>query len=154
MERVEEKMQSVRESLMSVQVPWWPVFFWLFVGQLVHEGIMVGLDEWSRLSAMGLDERIRFIKSEISDDVLISAVVSMILVDIGRYLMITAGWFKNLVDRNIAAYEDKIRAKVRNEALAEGLAEGRAEVLGVLDEDTRKEAECKLRRNGDSATRN
>ncbi len=90
---------------------------------------------------MELSERKRFIRSEVADDVLISAVIAIALVDIGRYLVITAGWFKNLVDRNIAAYEEKIRA------------EGRSEVLGVLDEDVRKDAERKLGRNGDSETR-
>ena len=52
--------------------------------------------------------------------------------------MITAGWFKELVDRNIESHRKKLRD------------EGRAEVLAVLDEDARKEAERKLRRNGDS----
>ncbi len=32
----------------------------------------------------------------------------------------------------------------------EGIAEGKAEVLGMLDEDTRREVERKLRRNGNS----
>ena len=55
--------------------------------------------------------------------------------------MLTSGWLKNIIDRNIANYEKRVRA------------EGRAEVLAVLDEDTRKGAEQKLRRNGDSETR-
>ena len=64
----------------------------------------------------------------------------MILVDLGRYLLLTSGWLKNLIDRNISNYEKRVRA------------EGRAEVLRVLDEDTRKDAEQKLHRNGDSQT--
>ena len=52
--------------------------------------------------------------------------------------MITAGWFKEVVDRNIESHREKLRD------------EGREEVLAVLDEDARKEAERKLRRNGDS----
>ena len=54
--------------------------------------------------------------------------------------MLTSGWLKNIIDRNIANYENRVRA------------EGRAEVLRVLDEDTRKDAEQKLHRNGDSQT--
>ncbi len=142
MEEVKEKPGSVRESFLSVNVSWWPVAFWLFVGQLIWEGVMVVLDERSRLLTMELSERVRFIRSEVADDVLISVVISIALVDIGRYLVITAGWFKNLVDRNIAAYEEKIRASARAEILAD--------VFRVLDEDTRKEVERELRRNGDS----
>ena len=52
---------------------------------------MVLLDAGSALSGMGLIERIRFVRSELADDVVISAVVSMILVDLGRYLLLTSG---------------------------------------------------------------
>ena len=97
------------------------------------------------MSAMELSEWLRFIRSELADDVLVSAVIAIAIVDIGRYLVITAGWFKNLVDRNIAAYEEKI--------LDRGRAEGRNQVLENLDEDARKEVERKLRRNGDSMPR-
>ena len=89
---------------------------------------------------MGLVDRVRFVRAELADDVVISAVVAMILVDLGRYLLLTSGWLKNLIDRNISNYEKRVRA------------EGRAEVLRVLDEDTRKDAEQKLHRNGDSQT--
>ena len=64
--------------------------------------------------------------------------------------MLTSGWLKNLIDRNISDYEDRIRAQGRADARDEFLAEGRDEVLAVLDEDTRKDVEQKLRRNGDS----
>ena len=52
--------------------------------------------------------------------------------------MVTAGWFKELVDRNIESHREKLRD------------EGREEVLKVLGKDAREEAERKLRRNGDS----
>ena len=63
--------------------------------------------------------------------------------------MLTSGWLKNVIDRNIANYEARVRAEGRHE----GRNEGRAEVLAVLDEDTRKAAEQELRRNGDSEPR-
>ena len=94
---------------------------------------------------MSLIERVRFVRSELADDIVISAAVSMILVDLGRYLLLTSGWLKNLIDRNISQYEARVRA--------EGRAEGRDEFLAVLDEDTRKDVEQKLRRNGDSEPR-
>ena len=63
--------------------------------------------------------------------------------------MLTSGWLKNVIDRNIANYEARVRAEGRHE----GRNEGRAEVLAVLDDDTRKAAEQELRRNGDSEPR-
>ncbi len=91
---------------------------------------------------MGLVEQVRFIRSEIADDVLISAVISMALVDIWMYTLITAGWLKNRIEKR----EERIRN--------EGRDEGREEVLAILDDDARKEAERKLRRNGNPETRN
>ena len=148
MEKVGESVRAARDSLLSVLPSWWPVFFWLFIGQLIWETVMVVLDAGIALSGMGLIERVRFVRSELADDVVISAAVSMILVDLGRYLLLTSGWLKNLIDRNISNYEKRVRAEGR----VEGRNEGRAEVLHVLDEDTRKDAEQKLRRNGDSET--
>ena len=64
--------------------------FWLFIGQLVLEAAMVVLDERSRLSPMSLVEQARLIRSEISDDILISAVIAIALVDIWRNILVTA----------------------------------------------------------------
>ena len=64
--------------------------------------------------------------------------------------MITAGWYQRLVDRNIAAHDAKVRARFRArfmEVFDEAQAAGRDEVLALLDEETRKEAERKLRSN-------
>lgn len=148
MERATENQSPARESLLSVRAPWWPVFFWLFVGQLAWEGVMVALGESAILSGMGLVERIRFVKTELSDDVLVSAAVSMIIVDIGRSVVFTSIWLKGVFDRHLAAYDERVRARALAEGRAEGLAEGRNEILNALDEDTRKEVELKLRRNG------
>ena len=60
--------------------------------------------------------------------------------------MLTSGWLKNLIDRNVSQYEERVRAEGRHE----GRNEGRGEVLAVLDEDTRKATEQELRRNDDS----
>ena len=56
--------------------------------------------------------------------------------------MLTSGWLKNLIDRNISQYEERVRS--------EGRAEAREEILATLDEVTRKEVEQKLHRNSDS----
>ena len=66
--------------------------------------------------------------------------------------MLTTRWLENLVERNKAAYDERIRTEGRTEGRAEGRTEALAEVLALLDEDTRKDVERKLRRNGDSET--
>ena len=70
--------------------------------------------------------------------------------------MITTQWLENLVKRNISNYEERVRAEGLDQGLDQGRTEGRAEmlseVLDVLDEDTRKDVEQKLQRNGDSET--
>ena len=119
-----------------------PSPFWLFVGQLALEAVMVVLDERSRLSAMNLVEQARFIRSEITDDVLISVVIAIALVDLWRYTLITAGWLQRRIERR--------EERIRNEGRAEGSAETQERILGMLDEDTRKEIESELRRNGNS----
>ena len=62
-----------------------------------------------------------------------------------------------LYERYVRRLDREAREKGREEGLAEGRTEGRtegrAEVLALLDEDTRKDAERKLQRNGDSETR-
>ena len=131
-----------RDSLLSIHPSWWPAFFWIFVAQLIWEAVMLLLDAGSALSDMSPIDRIRFIRAELADDVAISAVISMVIAETWRHIMITTQWLENLVERNKATYDEKIRA--------EGRTEGLAEVLALLDEDTRKDVERKLRRNGDS----
>ena len=114
---------------------------------------MILLDAGPALSDMSLIDRTRFVRAELADDVVISAVFAMLMTETWRHIMITTQWLENLVNRNISNYEEKILARGREEARDEFLAEGRAEVLAVLDEDTRKDAERKLERNGDSDTR-
>ena len=69
--------------------------------------------------------------------------------------MITTGWLERIIERNKAVYEEKklAEARAREEArarvLVQARAEGHAEVLAVLDEDTRKVVERKLRRKVD-----
>ena len=59
--------------------------------------------------------------------------------------MITAGWLEHLIARNAANRLAEAQAEGYAEGYAEGLAEGRARALAVLDKDTRKEVERKLR---------
>ena len=63
--------------------------------------------------------------------------------------MLTSGWLKNLIDRNISQYEERVRADPK------AAPKAREEILAtVLDEDTRKEVEQKLHLNGGSQTKN
>ena len=61
--------------------------------------------------------------------------------------MITTQWLENLVKRNISNYEERVRAEGLDQGLDQGRAEMLSEVLDVLDEDTRKDIERKLRDN-------
>ncbi len=128
--------------------------FWLFIGQLALETVMVVLDERSRLSAMGLVEQARLIRSEIADDILISAVIAIALVDIWRNILVTAEWLKSRIERREERIRneghDEGRAEGRVEGRVEGRDEGREEVLALLDENARKDIERKLRRNRNS----
>ena len=56
--------------------------------------------------------------------------------------MVTAEWLKSRIERR--------EERIRNEGREEGGAEMQKRILGMLDEDTRKEIESELRRNGDS----
>ena len=59
--------------------------------------------------------------------------------------MVTAEWLKSRIERHEAKRLAEARSEGYTEGYAEGLAEGRAKVLAVLDKDTRKEVERKLR---------
>ena len=48
---------------------------------------------------MGIVEQARLIRSELSDDILISAVIAIALVDIWRNILITAEWLKSRIER-------------------------------------------------------
>ena len=87
---------------------------------------------------MGIVEQARLIRSELSDDILISAVIAIALVDIWRNILVTAEWLKSRIERR----EERIRN--------EGITEGQDQVLRLLDENARKEIESELRRNGNS----
>lgn len=111
---------------------------------------MVVLDERSRLSAMGLVDQTRFIRSEIADDILVSAVIAIALVDLWRNALITAEWLKRRIEKREERIRNDGREEGRVEGREEGRVEGREEVLKVLGKDAREEAERKLRRNGES----
>ena len=111
---------------------------------------MVRLDERTHLSDMELLDQARFIRSEIADDVLVAAVIAIAVVDIWRYILITAGWLQRRLERREAKRLDEAREEGRDEGLVKGVAEGVEKVLSVLDEEARKDAERKLNLNGNS----
>ena len=104
---------------------------------------MITLEAGPTLSGVSPLDRVRFVRDELADDLVISAVISMAAIEIWRHIMITTQWLENLVKRNISNYEERVRDQARDEFIAEG----RAQVLDVLDEDTRKDIERKLHDN-------
>lgn len=115
---------------------------------------MVVLDKRSRLFDQAHVGQASFIRSEISDGILISAVIAIALVDLWRYTLITAGWLQRRLERHEAKRLDEARAEAheegREEGRVEGVAEGVEKVLSVLDDEARKDAERKLNLNGNS----
>ena len=132
---------------------------------------MIILDAGPALSDISLIDRISFVRDELADNVVISAVIAMLIAETWRHIMITTQWLENLVKRNISNYEERVRAEGldqgraegldqgldqgRAEGLDQGLDQGRAEgrdqgrdqILSLLDENTRKDVERKLRDN-------
>ena len=116
---------------------------------------MITLEAGPTLSGVSPLDRVRFVRDELADNVVISAVIAMLIAESWRHTMITTKWLENLVERNIAQYDEKIRAQARDEFIAEGRAEvrdeardqARDEILSLLDEDTRKDIERKLHHN-------
>ena len=132
---------------------------------------MIILDAGPALSDISLIDRISFVRDELADNVVISAVIAMTAIEIWRHTMITTQWLENLVKRNISNYEERVRAEGRAEGRDQGHAEGRDqgraegrdqgraegrdqardqardEILSLLDENTRKDIERKLRDN-------
>ncbi len=70
--------------------------------------------------------------------VVASAGVSLAAIELGRFIMVLARALQDRLDKN------------RERRLAEARDEGRDAVLALLDEDTRKEVERKLRRDGNA----
>ena len=92
-------------------------------------------------------DRVRFVRDELADDLVISAVISMAAIEIWRHIMITTQWLENLVKRNISNYEERVRAEARTEVREQARDEARDQILSLLDEDTRKDIERKLHHN-------
>ena len=108
---------------------------------------MIILDAGPALSDISLIDRISFVRAELADNVVISAVIAMLIAETWRHIMITTQWLENLVKRNISNYEERVRAEGRDQGHAEGRDQGRDQILSLLDEDTRKDIERKLRDN-------
>ena len=108
---------------------------------------MIILDAGPALSDISLIDRISFVRDELADNVVISAVIAMLIAETWRHIMITTQWLENLVKRNISNYEERVRAEGLDQGLDQGRAEMLSEVLDLLDEDTRKDIERKLQNN-------
>ena len=88
---------------------------------------MITLEAGPTLSGVSPLDRVRFVRDELADDLVISAVISMAAIEIWRHIMITTQWLENLVKRNISNYEERVRTEGRTEGHAEGHDQGRAE---------------------------
>ncbi len=65
-------------------------------------------------------------------------------------VVVASGAFTYILIEGWKMLAERYEKRRYREGLAEGLAKGQDTVLALLDEDTRKEVERKLRRNGNS----
>ena len=77
---------------------------------------MIILDAGPALSDISLIDRISFVRDELADNVVISAVIAMLIAETWRHIMITTQWLENLVKRNISNYEERVRAEGLDQA--------------------------------------
>ncbi len=136
-----EEREPGRETLFGVSGPEWPATFWLFVAQMTVEGARVVIGSRERLSSNPL-EWMAHLRSELSDDVLVSAAIAIMVVEIWRVAMVTAAWLQRQIDKR----ENRLRDEAEARGEARGEATGEARILALLNEETRKEVEGKLRR--------
>ena len=122
-----------RETLFGVSGPEWPAAFWLFAAQMTVEGARVVIEGQGRLPANPL-EWLAHLRSELSDDVLVSAGIAITIVEVWRVAMVTAAWLQRKIDER----EKRLRAEAE--------ARGEARILALLDDDTRNDVERELAR--------
>ena len=116
-----------RESIWSVSKGVKHVYFALFILQFSAGTI------WT--IARGV-ESVAALWQVLAPLAITAAAVSLVVTEVGRYLMVLA--------RSLEEKLERTRERHR--------AQGRAQALALLDEDTRKDVERKLRRNADSET--
>ncbi len=105
-----------REDILSILRELRPFYFWILIVQIVVWGTVIVLAEKDRCVSTGLSNCIVSIGIKMSALVALWFLTSVILVDIGRFLMVL-----------LPNFRAKIIAKAKAEGKAAGLAEGKAE---------------------------
>ena len=112
----EEIPQDDREDMLSILRNLRPYYFWILIAQVAIWGVVVFLSEAGNCADAGYSGCAVTMGLKMSGLVPLMLLVSVLLVDIWRYLMVL---LRHPREREIA--------RARNRAKAEGIAEGKAE---------------------------
>lgn len=112
----DDRLEYEREDMLSILREFRPYYFWILTVQIVVWGVVVFLSERGNCAELGLAGCAVAIGLKMSGLVPLMLFTSVILVDLGRYLMVL-----------LRSSREKIIAKAKARAEAEGRAAGRAE---------------------------
>ena len=112
----EEIPQDDREDMLSILRNLRPYYFWILIAQVATWGVVVFLSEEGNCADAGYSGCAVTMGLKMSGLVPLMLLVSVLLVDIWRYVMVL---LRHPREREIA--------RARNRAKAEGIAEGKAE---------------------------
>ena len=120
----DERHEDEREDMLSVLRELRPYYFWILIVQIVVWGVVVFLSERANCAEVGLSGCAVTMGLKMSGLVPLMLLTSVILIDLGRYLMVL-----------LRSSREKLIAGARARAKAEGRAEGRAagEAIGRVE---------------------
>ena len=112
----DERPEDEREDILSILREFRPYYFWILIVQIAVWGIVVFLSERGDCAEIEHSGCAVTIGLKMSGLVPLWLITSVVLVDIGRYLMVL-----------LRSSREKLISRARARAKAEGRAEGKAE---------------------------
>ena len=139
-----EEYGNGRVSALSLDSPWAWFYYSTFAAQVVVVTAYTLLDHVA--AAIHNTALSIYIATQMEVSVGVPGMAAYSLL-----IAVTVEVTRVIAERYLAKRFRQGKAEGKVEGIAMGKAEGRAEVLDMLDEDTRKEVERKLRVNGNTA---
>ncbi len=117
----EEIPQDDREDMLSILRNLRPYYFWILIAQVAIWGVVVFLSEEGNCADAGYSGCAVTMGLKMSGLVPLMLLVSVLLVDIWRYLMVL---LRHPREREIARARNIAKAEGKAEGIAEGIVEG------------------------------
>ena len=137
----DDKMpEDEREDMLSILRDFRPYYFWILMAQVAVWGVVVFLSERGNCVEVGIGGCAVTMGLKMSGLVPLWLITSVILVDVGRYIMV---FLRHPREKEIA----RARAQAYAEGKAKGLAEGRSQTKSSKAQD---EAISREQRRGES----